>query len=270
MESVWLPYIANSQKMNSSEIIKIPGELINLLLSSNTVVALTGAGISAESGLSTFRDPKDGLFSKYKIEDVATPAGFRKNPRLVWEWYEMRREKVKSARPNPGHLALAKLEKIIPDFYVITQNVDGLHKQAGSEKVIELHGNIMRNKCFLNNHYIETLPDTNEIPPRCPICGSFIRPDVVWFGEHLDPDIITMAEELTKKCRIFFSIGTSSVVYPAAGLISLAKEHRAVVVEINPSETEKSYCADFIFRFPSGKVLPKLVDEIINSQAQQI
>ncbi|MGB9601255.1 MAG: SIR2 family NAD-dependent protein deacylase [Limisphaerales bacterium] len=250
--------------MINSQSIQIPIELVKLLKNSKNVVALTGAGVSAESGLSTFRNPKDGLFANVKIEDVATPDAFRRNPRLVWEWYEMRREKVTKAIPNPGHYALAKLEKLIHNFYVITQNVDGLHKKAGSQKVIELHGNILRNKCFLNNHQIDEPLDSNDIPPRCPICGSYIRPDVVWFGEYLNPEDIEMAEKLTKNCEVFLSIGTSSVVYPAAGLISMAKENHATVVEINPEKTEKSHCADFIFRYPSGAILPRLVNELLN------
>lgn len=247
------------------ETIVIPPDLIRILKTARNVVALTGAGVSAESGISTFRD-KDGLFAKYNVEDVATPEGFKKNPKLVWEWYSMRREKVKQSAPNPGHIALAKFEEIFPNFTLITQNVDGLHQKAGSRNVIELHGNITRNKCFNNSHQvdIEKLPAGEDIPPKCPICGSLIRPDVVWFGEFLDPEILSEAENATRRADVFFSIGTSSVVYPAAGLISLAKEHGATVVEVNPNETEKSYCADFIFRYPSGKVLPVILDELLH------
>ncbi len=251
--------------MSDVEFIEIPEGLIRILKNSKKVVALTGAGVSAESGVAVFRGAKDALFSKYKPEEIATPEAFRKNPGLVWEWYEMRRKKLKEVKPNPGHYALAKMEKIIDDFYIITQNVDGLHRQAGSEKVIELHGNIMNNKCFQNNHHIGELPLSDEVPPKCPICGSYIRPDVVWFGEYLDPDKIALAEKLTEQCEVFFSIGTSSVVYPAAGLIPLAKECGATVVEINPEQTEKSYCPDYIFRYPSGKVLPYIVEKLLNS-----
>ncbi|MGC8744477.1 MAG: SIR2 family NAD-dependent protein deacylase [Verrucomicrobiia bacterium] len=251
--------------MNNAQTILIPSELVKILKSAKSVVALTGAGVSAESGISTFRDPNGGLFTKYNVEEVATPEGFKKNPKLVWEWYSTRREKVRKAQPNPGHVALARLEKIFPNFTLITQNVDGLHQKAGSKNVIELHGNIMRNKCFANSHPvdIEKLPISSEIPPQCPICGSPVRPDVVWFGEFLDPDILSEAEKATKNADLFLSIGTSSVVYPAAGFISLAKEFCATVVEINPNETEKSYCADFVFRHQSGKILPVLLDELI-------
>jgi NAD-dependent deacetylase len=244
------------------EKISIPSELIRILKSAKNVVALTGAGVSAESGIPTFRD-KDGLFTKDNVEDVATPEGFKRNPKLVWEWYSMRREKVKQAHPNPGHIALAKFEEIFPNFTLITQNVDGLHQKAGSRNVIELHGNIMRNKCFANSHPVdvEKLPPSSEIPPRCPVCGSLVRPDVVWFGEFLDPEILSAAEVATRNADVFFTIGTSSEVYPAAGFISLAKESGATVIEINPNETLKSYLADFTFRYPSGKVLPVILDE---------
>ncbi|HON07421.1 MAG TPA: NAD-dependent deacylase [Verrucomicrobiota bacterium] len=249
--------------MNKGYTIDIPQSLIKLIKASKTIVAFTGAGISAESGLSTFRSPVDGLYSKYKVEDVVTPEGFKRNPRFVWEFYESRRVKVRNVEPNPGHIALAKMEKLVNEFYVITQNVDGLHQKAGCSKVIELHGNIFRNKCFLNNHYIENLPKTDEVPPRCPICGSYIRPDIVWFGELLDPENIASSEEVTRRCDVFFSIGTSSVVYPAAGLIIIAKESGATIVEINPEETEKSYLADYIFREKSGVVLPRIVEELM-------
>jgi len=250
--------------MNNAQTILIPSELVKILKSSKSIVALTGAGVSAESGISTFRDPNGGLFTKYNVEEVATPEGFKKNPKLVWEWYSMRREKVRQAKPNPGHIVLAKFEQIFPNFTLITQNVDGLHQKAGSRNVIELHGNIMRNKCFAKSHPvdIEKLSVSSESPPRCPICGSPVRPDVVWFGEFLDPDILSEAEKAIKNADVFLSIGTSSVVYPAAGFISLAKEFGATVVEINPNETEKSYCADFVLRYQSGKILPAILDAL--------
>lgn len=249
------------------ESVSISPEFIKILKTAKNVVALTGAGISAESGIPTFRD-KDGLFTRSNVEDVATPEGFKRNPKLVWEWYSMRRERVKQAQPNPGHIALAKFEEIFPNFTLITQNVDGLHQKAGSKKVIELHGNIMRNKCFANSHPVdvEKLPASSEIPPSCPICRSPIRPDVVWFGELLDPEILSEAEDATKNADVFFSIGTSSVVYPAAGFITLAKEYGATVVEVNPNETEKSYCADFIFRYPSGKILPLILEALLRQK----
>lgn len=249
------------------ETVSISPEFIKILKTAKNVVALTGAGISAESGIPTFRD-KDGLFTRSNVEDVATPEGFKRNPKLVWEWYAMRRERVKQAQPNPGHIALAKFEEIFPNFTLITQNVDGLHQKAGSKNVIELHGNIMRNKCFANSHPVdvEKLPASSEIPPSCPICRSPIRPDVVWFGELLDPDILSEAENATKNADVFFSIGTSSVVYPAAGFITLAKEYGATVVEVNPNETEKSYCADFIFRYPSGKILPLILEALLRQK----
>lgn len=224
------------------------------------IVALTGAGISAESGIPTFRG-KDGLWNKFRPEELATPEAFFRNPKLVWEWYDWRRGLIAKAEPNEGHRILAKMEKEFPHFYLITQNVDGLHQKAGSKKVIELHGNIWKVKCVNCKceayEYRTPLP---EIPPKCEQCGGLLRPGVVWFGESLPMDALQKAYELSKESLICIVIGTSGVVYPAAELPYIAKESGAEVIEVNPEETPISGIADKIFREKASTGLKKVYD----------
>ena len=163
----------------------IPAELLQRLAATKSVTVLTGAGVSAESGVPTFRDAQTGLWAKFSPEELATPRAFRRDPRLVWEWYEWRRKLVAGVKPNPAHLALAEMEKLFPRFHLITQNVDGLHQCAGSRRVIELHGNIMRTKCFDEGTLVSSWEDTGDVPPKCPACGGLLRPDVVWFEEPM-------------------------------------------------------------------------------------
>ena len=220
---------------------------------------LTGAGISAESGVPTFRDALTGLWSKYEPEELATPAAFRANPKLVWDWYAWRRQQVKSVQPNPGHYALAELERRIRTFTLITQNVDGLHRRAGSETVLELHGNIERVKCLDEGTVVDGWEESEEGVPRCPRCGALLRPDVVWFGEALPEEIFVAAEKASRTCDVFLSIGTSSLVYPAAGLPLTAIASGALVVEINPNATSLTAKATYSFRALAGEFLPELV-----------
>jgi NAD-dependent deacetylase len=242
-------------------VFEIPPRLIEIIHSSQKLVVLTGAGISSESGVPTFRDAQTGLWAQFKPEELATPEAFLKNPKKVWEWYAYRREKISQVKPNPGHFALAELEKRIPHFTLITQNVDGLHKQAGSRNIIELHGNIHRTKCFKEEVVVESWGETEEIPPRCPHCGGMLRPDVVWFGEPLPIQAFQEAIEASQSCDLFFSVGTSSLVYPAASLPYEALQHGAKVIEINPEETELTPHAHYFLRGPSGKILPALVEK---------
>jgi NAD-dependent deacetylase len=239
--------------------MNFPPELIRQLAAAKSVAVLTGAGVSAESGVPTFRDAQTGLWAKYSPEDLATPNAFRRNPRLVWEWYAWRRQLVANARPNPAHLALAEMEKLFPQFHLITQNVDGLHQGAGSRNVIELHGNITRTKCFNEGTVVSSWKETGEVPPKCPNCGGLLRPDVVWFEEPMPEVEMELAARATKTCDIFFSIGTSTVVFPAAALPSEAKRSGATVVEINPQPTPFTAQADFVFTGAAGIVLPKLL-----------
>ncbi|MDQ3911237.1 MAG: NAD-dependent deacylase [Actinomycetota bacterium] len=236
----------------------MPSELLGALREAERVVALTGSGVSAESGVPTFRDAQTGLWERYDPQELATPQAFARDPRLVWEWYEWRRGLVAEAEPNPGHEALAGLESRIPGFTLITQNVDGLHQKAGSRRVIELHGNIMRSKCSAEGVIVEEY-ENEETPPRCPRCGAFLRPDVVWFGEMLPFEALTEASEAAGGCELLLSIGTSSLVYPAAALPREALENGATLVEINPTGTPLTPLVDFALRGRAGEVLPRLL-----------
>ena len=225
------------------------------------MVALTGAGISAESGVPTFRDAQTGLWAKYKAEELATPEAFLENPRLVWEWYEWRRQLTRQAEPNPGHRALVELERRYPQFSLVTQNVDGLHARAGSRDVIELHGNIQLDLCFDEGTPVDAAEysDDGSLPPRCPRCGAYVRPGVVWFGEGLPRRALERAEAAVRSCEVVLSIGTSGLVHPAAGLPLIAKQTGALLVEINPNATPLTPHAHHVLSGPAGKVLPELV-----------
>jgi len=227
-----------------------------------SVAVLTGAGISAESGIPTFRDALTGLWEKFRPEELATPEAFLANPSLVWDWYTWRRDKVAEAIANAGHHALVEIEKACAArkavFTLITQNVDGLHGVAGSDNVIELHGNIRRVKCFDHHHPAATW-SREQSPPRCTQCDSLLRPDVVWFGEMLPPDALEQAMQAARDCDVFLCVGTSTVVEPAASLPFIAKQSGAVVIEVNPHDTPLSGQARLSLRGAAGEVLPKLV-----------
>ncbi|HEX6828789.1 MAG TPA: NAD-dependent deacylase [Burkholderiales bacterium] len=235
------------------------------LRESRRVVVLTGAGISAESGVPTFRDAMTGLWARYRPEDLATPEAFLRDPKLVWEWYEWRRGLVAKANPNPGHLALAELERRIPDFTLITQNVDDLHRRAGSRNVLELHGNITRSKCFDEGTPVDAWEDTGSVPPRCPRCGGYVRPDVVWFGEALPEDALEQALEAARRCELFLCVGTSTVVQPAASLPFEALRSGARVLEVNPDATPLTPHATWSLRGPAGVMLPGLLQVLQGS-----
>ena len=237
----------------------LPAELIARLRQAQRVAVLTGAGISAESGVPTFRQAQTGLWARYDPQQLATPQAFRRQPQLVWDWYAWRRTLVAAAEPNPGHFALAEMERRAPHFTLITQNVDSLHRRAGSRAVLELHGNIARTKCSREGRVIETWPETDARPPRCPDCGAFLRPDVVWFGEALPADALDAAIAAARAAEVFLSVGTSGLVHPAAGLPLLAGEHGALTVEINPEVTPLSDDMSYCLRGPAGVVLPALV-----------
>ncbi len=235
----------------------ISARLRDLLARGRRVSALTGAGISAESGVPTFRS-LGGFWENESLQDLATPQGFARDPRRVWAWYDARRQQVGRCAPNAGHLALARYGRAHPDFRLITQNVDGLHAAAGSERVILLHGDLFRVRCTKEGTCREDrrvpLP---EIPPLCN-CGALLRPDVVWFGELLPESAMRDATEAARSASVFLSIGTSAVVYPAAALPELAKGHGAYLVEINVEETPLSTLADEVIPGPAAEVLPGL------------
>jgi NAD-dependent protein deacetylase/lipoamidase len=232
------------------------------LREASSIAVLTGAGVSAESGVPTFRGDtsgKPGLWKQYRAEELATPGAFARDPKLVWEWYDWRRSLIAAAKPNPGHYALAEAEARGRNFTLITQNVDGLHELAGSRNVLRLHGSIWILRCLKCGQEREDrrapLP---EIPPRCE-CGGMLRPGVVWFGEALPNQIWQDAELAARTADLFLLIGTSAVVYPAAGLATMAKSSGARVVEINIAETGLSDGIDEFLQGPSGELLPQLI-----------
>jgi NAD-dependent deacetylase len=223
------------------------------------VCVITGAGISAESGIPTFRDALTGLWAKFNPEDLATPEAFERDPRFVWDWYEFRREVVRKAEPNPGHCALAELSRHVPRLTLVTQNVDGLHERAGSTGVLEYHGNILRDRCTVEQIVADRSEDSRNGLPRCAACGGLLRPDVVWFGEAIPRGPMIAAADAAGTCDVFLSIGTSSLVYPAAGLAESALQAGATLIEINPNTTALTGTIDIALAGSSGQLLPRLV-----------
>jgi len=241
-------------------------EVAGVLRRSARPVVLTGAGVSKESGIPTFRDALDGLWAQFDPQQLATPRAFRRNPKLVWDWYEYRRELLAEARPNPAHRAIAEIETVLPQLVVITQNIDGLHAAAGSSDVITLHGDIRRNKCFANCQGDPTLIDVAALawdrehgPPRCPHCGAWVRPDVVWFEEMLPAVALERAYDLSHATDLMLVVGTSGVVQPAASLPFAAKQHGATIVEVNPEMTSITLIADWHLSGQAGAILPLIV-----------
>jgi len=233
-----------------------------LLRRAKRVAVLTGSGISAESGIPTFRG-KDGLWRQFRAEDLATPEAFERDPALVWEWYNWRRGLMSKVEPNPGHKVLARWERHFSQFALITQNIDGLHRRAGSENILELHGNIWKLRCTKEDTVMDNFEyPLSEIPPRCPSCRALLRPHVVWFGEPLDSTNLNKAFLLSSTCEVLFSVGTSALVHPAASLPLAAAESGAKVVEINPDSTPLTSYADFSLRGKAGEILP-LIDQYL-------
>jgi NAD-dependent deacetylase len=243
---------------NSHRKPRFDPELISALRDARHVCVLTGAGISAESGVPTFRDAQQGLWARLDPEQLATPEAFEENPELLWQWYRWRRELVAAAKPNPGHLALARLAELVRRFTLVTQNVDGLHQRAGSDAVIEFHGNLFDDRCHAEGCVIEH--DQDAAVPVCPRCGANLRPGVVWFGEAIPEDALNISFAAAADCDVFLSVGTSSLVYPAAGLADIARNSHAVVVEINPNPTMHAETYDFAIAGNAGVALPELVE----------
>lgn len=234
---------------------------VEWLKNSKFLFVLTGAGVSKESGIPTFRDALEGMWATYDPEELATPQGFKKNPPLVWQWYDSRRDRVKEVEPNPGHFALAEIQKLVPGFFLVTQNVDGLHIRAGSTDVVEIHGNISRFKCFDKHHEQAEVPSNLKEPPQCQ-CGSLIRPDVVWFGEAMPEQLMRDSFQAAEKADVALVVGTSGLVQPAASLPFVAKRSGAKIIEVNPNRTELTDSCDLFLAGPSGVVLPELVQKL--------
>jgi NAD-dependent deacetylase len=243
--------------------------LIAALRSASRVVVFTGAGVSAESGIPTFRDQQTGLWENFDAADLATPSAFARDPAFVWGWYEWRRSLVLHSQPNPGHLAIAAMQSRVPHFTLITQNVDDLHERAGSRDVIHLHGQISRpycERCRQPYSHPESIPDMQARgerlpPPLCNICGAKIRPGVVWFGESLPQDQWNAARDAARRCNFFICCGTSARVQPAASLADMAMDAKATTLQVNPNPTDLDTSVSFCIRGPSGVILPRLVEE---------
>ncbi|WCJ58782.1 NAD-dependent deacylase [Fontisphaera persica] len=252
----------------STNGVVFPPELVQAMRQAGHIVASTGAGVSAESGVPTFRDAQTGFWAQFKPEELATPEAFAANPERVWQWYAVRRRRVREVQPNPGHLALAEMERRARRFTLITQNVDRLHQRAGSRNVVELHGCILSVRCPRGHHVIEDYQDAaDEAVPRCPLCQAYLRPAVVWFGEELPAHALEAADTAARQCEVFLSIGTSTLVYPAAQLPFTALECGATVVEINPQPTPLTDSATYTFHGPSGVILPQLLKAVWGEMA---
>jgi len=234
------------------------GILIEKLAAARAVAVLTGAGISADSGVPTFRGA-DGLWRNFRAEDLATPEAFERDPRLVWEWYNWRRELIAAKRPNPAHTAVVEIEQRSEDFWLITQNVDGLHRMAGSQKLSEIHGNIWMVRCT----DCGSVEENHDVPitllPVCSRCKGLLRPHIVWFGESLFPEDLSRCATALRACDVLLVIGTSGVVYPAAGFASIAKESGAFVAEINLEPTPQSGLVDLSLQGRAKDLVPLLL-----------
>ena len=236
--------------------MQVDKSLIEKLKDSKSIVFFTGAGISAESGIPTFRG-KDGIWNKLRPEELANFDAFIRNPEIVWEWYNHRKKIIHESKPNAAHISIAEAQNHFDEVTVVTQNIDNLHRRAGSKRIFELHGNIERNYCINCKKFFNEGLDFSTGVPKCK-CGGLIRPDVVWFGEYLPADQFTGSEKAAANCDLFFVVGTSAVVYPAAGLIHVAENSSAVIVEVNLEETALSHLANYSFIGKAGEILPEI------------
>ncbi len=240
----------------------IPDALIEALRSSRHVCVLTGSGISAESGVPTFREAQTGLWEQFDPHELATPEAFQSDPELIWNWYRWRRELIAKVEPNAGHKALVDLAGQVNEFTLVTQNVDGLHQRAGSQNVIEFHGNLFEDRCIVEDCVVTEDYDASATVPTCPACGSNLRPGVVWFGEAIPQNALQDSMTAASSCDLFLSIGTSSLVWPAAGLADTARAAGATIVEVNPDTTPLSNATDFQLNGNAGTILPELLERL--------
>jgi len=237
-------------------------ELLEHLKAAGSVVVITGSGISAESGVPTFRG-EEGLWKNFRAEELATPQAFHSDPRLVWEWYDWRRSLIGKAKPNPAHEVIAQMEEHYPSFLLITQNVDGLHRKAGSKKLVEIHGNIWQVRCTADSkEYFNYDVPIDSLPPKCE-CGALLRPSVVWFGESLPVNALNKALEHIQDCDVLLTVGTSGVVHPVAAFPGMAKSYGAKVIELNMEETPISQIADLTLLGKAGEILPEIWNAVI-------
>ncbi|MCY4115935.1 MAG: NAD-dependent deacylase [Caldilineaceae bacterium] len=251
------------------EIEPLIAQAAQSLCEASAVVCLTGAGVSAESGVPTFRDAQSGLWSRFDAAELASPEGFERDPGLVWRWYMWRLQQLESASPNPGHIALAELARTIEKFDLVTQNVDDLHEQAGSVGVVHLHGSLFRFRCRLcaHPHRLREAERRAAKPPACAACGELVRPDVVWFGEGLPLDALRAASEAAHGSDVMLVAGTSGLVYPAAQLPLIARQAGATIIDINVERSPISDRADLFLQGKSGEVLSRLAKALQDAKA---
>ena len=258
--------------MSNTSLDDLVTKAAEIIACSNSLVVLTGAGVSKESGIPTFRDAQTGLWANYNPEDLATMEGFLTNPSMVWDWYDFRRNKVWDSKPNPGHIGLAQLEKKFnlqgKRFTLVTQNVDNLHEEAGSDNVYHLHGSIFQYKRLDDNtaFNLESLNEEQrkESPPKCPETGSLIRPNVVWFGEMLPTDVLEDSFDAAHHADVMLVIGTSGLVHPAASIPGIARQSSATIIEINPEPSALTpQVTDIYLQGTSGMIVPKVLAEIV-------
>ena len=242
--------------------LEIPSGILTRLKRAKYASVLTGAGVSAESGVPTFRGA-GGIWEKYDFRKLATPEGFWADPQTGWEWYQLRQREMIKARPNPAHEAIAEMEKHFESFHVLTQNIDGLHARAGNRNIVELHGNMWRMKCPRDGNVFDIVSPVSEIPPLCQ-CGSVLRPDVVWFGEPLPEGVVELAHRIASRSEVMFVVGTSAIVYPAAALPIATKSSGGLVIEVNVEPTELTPYADLSIFSPAGKAVPAIWTAISN------
>lgn len=231
---------------------------VDVLKNSSFPVVMTGAGVSQESGIPTFRG-KDGLWKSFRAEELATLEAFMRNPLLVWEWYEWRRDIIRNAKPNPAHLAIKEMEEMFPDFLLITQNVDGLHSKAGSKKMVEFHGNIWKERCMRCGFERFFYEKHEKLPPSCPSCSRHLRPGVVWFGETIPEYALQTSYSALKMCDVFISVGTSTVVQPAASFVELSISQKKPVIEVNVDDTPVSHLVPISIKGKAGEILPEII-----------
>ncbi len=243
--------------------LTLPDDLIRRLSQAQRVVALTGGGVAAESGIPSFREAHTGHWAQYDVSELATPQAFVRNPRLVWDWYAYRRALAERAQPGVSHYALVDLEQYYPEFTLITQSIDGLHWRAGSRDLIELNGSLRRCRCYESGHIAFAWDDDGEIPPRCVQCGSLLRPDVVMFGEGLPHHELRRARQVVEQCDLFLCVGTVGAIEPVASFPFVARRHGAFVLTIAPDESVYTLMADYVLTATPGAVLPELVQLIV-------
>lgn len=238
-------------------------DVLERLRTATRVTVLTGAGVSQESGVPTFRQAQTGQWADYEPSELASPQAFLRTPRRIWEWYAYRRQMIDGTQPSPTHYALVDLEQYYPEFTLITQNIDGLHWRAGSRELIELHGNIGRSRCFDCGTFASVWDEEGELPPCCVRCGGMLRPDVVWLGEGLPEHELRRAYQAAERAQVFLSIGTSASVRPGASLPLIARRSGAYLIEIDPNETALSVLADCWLQHRSSDLLQELVNQIM-------